>query len=61
MQAMPLEFDRDIGTSLVWNNGSRYQFKNVFVDQGTWPKVRTLRSHRAWIALIKIIWGNVSE
>jgi hypothetical protein len=55
MQAMPLEFDRDIGTSLVWNNGSRYQFKNVFVDQGTWPKVRTLRSHRAWIALIKII------
>lgn len=41
MQAMPLEFDRDIGTSLVWNNGSRYQFKNVFVDQGTWPKGST--------------------
>ena len=33
----PLEFDQTIGTSLVWNNGTRYNFKNVFVSTGTWP------------------------
>lgn len=41
MQAMPLEFDTEAGTSLVWNNGTRYNFKNVFVSTGTWPKGST--------------------
>ena len=41
MQKMPLEFDRTEGTSLVWNNGSRYKIENVFVSEGTWPKGST--------------------
>jgi hypothetical protein len=41
MQKMPLDFDRTAGTSLVWNNGSRYKIDNVFVDTGTWPKGST--------------------
>ena len=41
MQQTPLEFDRAEGTSLVWNNGSRYKIKNIFVSEGTWPKGST--------------------
>eukprot|EP01046_Picozoa_sp_COSAG06_P023234 COSAG06_NODE_1835_length_8257_cov_14.244300_4_plen_278_part_00 len=41
MQKMPLEFDLKEGTSLVWNNGSRYKIENVFVSEGTWPKGST--------------------
>ena len=41
MQQTPLEFDRSEGTSLVWNNGSRYKINNVFVSEGTWPKGST--------------------
>ena len=38
---MPLEFDQAIGTSLVWNNGSRYPINNIFVSTGTWPQGST--------------------
>ena len=42
MQKTPLEFDRAAGTSLVWNNGTRYRIENVFVSQGTWPPGSTV-------------------
>ena len=41
MQKMPLQFDRQEGTSLVWNNGTRLKIENVFVSEGTWPKGST--------------------
>lgn len=35
-QRMPLEFNQS-QQALVWNNGTRYPIKGVFVDKGTWP------------------------
>lgn len=37
MQRMPLQFDRDAGTTLVWNNGTRWPITNVYVDTGVRP------------------------
>ena len=41
MQQMPLDFDVEVGTYLVWNNGTRWPIRNVFVSTGTWPKGST--------------------
>jgi hypothetical protein len=38
MQQTPLEFDRKAGTTLLWNNNTRYPIKNIFVNTGTWPR-----------------------
>jgi len=39
-QKMPLEFDRT-KQALVWNNGTRYPIKGVFVDTGVVPQGST--------------------
>lgn len=39
-QQMPLDFDRT-KQALVWNNGTRFPIKGVFVDEGVWPKNST--------------------
>lgn len=41
MQQMPLDFDVEVGTHLMWNNGTRWPIRNVFVSTGTWPKGST--------------------
>ena len=40
-QQLPLEFDRT-KQALLWNNGTRYPLKGIFVNEGTWP------AHSTW-------------
>ena len=35
-QQQPLEFDRT-KQALLFNNGTRYPLKGIYVDEGTWP------------------------
>ena len=57
MQQTPLEFDRAEGTSLVWNNGSRYKIKNIFVSEGTWPKGSTCAEPIQPAPPFELMWG----
>ena len=57
MQQTPLEFDRTEGTSLVWNNGSRYKINNVFVSEGTWPKGSTCADQIQPAPHFELMWG----
>ena len=39
-QRRPLEFDRS-KQALMWNNGTRFLLKGIWIDNGTWPEGST--------------------